>query len=484
MLTIRELTSKIVGGELKATAVVEQYLKILARSKINSFITTIPEEALAQAKNIDAKISKGESLGALAGVPLAVKDIIVTRGLRSTGGSKILDTYVPPYDATVVEKVRKAGAIIVGKTNCDEFAMGSSGENSGYGPTQNPWQTTCVTGGSSSGSAAAVAAGECLAALGTDTGGSIRQPAAFCGVVGLKPTYGRVSRYGLMAMTSSLDQAGPITRNVEDAALILRVIAGHDARDATSSPATVPDYPAALEQDIKGLRVGVAKEFFAEGLAPEVKDLVEQAIDKIRSLGASVVEVSLPTLAYALAAYYVICPSEVSANLARYDGIRFGVREKTKTLFELYSETRGRLLGPEVKRRIMLGTYVLSAGYYEAYYRQAQLARQIIKSDFKQVFDKVEVLAAPTTPTPAFALGSKTADPLTMYLADVYTVPVNIAGLPALSLPCGFTVSALPVGLQLIGPAWSEARLLQLAYHYEQAESWLGRFPAGVNLLY
>ena len=287
-----------------------------------------------------------------------------------------------------------------------------------------------------------------------------------------------------MAMTSSLDQAGPITRNVEDAALILQVIAGHDARDATSSTATVPDYPAALEQDIKGLRVGVAKEFFAEGLAPEVKDLVEQAIDKIRSLGASVVEVSLPTLAYALAAYYVICPSEVSANLARYDGIRFGVREKTKTLFELYSETRGRLLGPEVKRRIMLGTYVLSAGYYEAYYRQAQLARQIIKSDFKQVFDKVEVLAAPTTPTPAFALGSKTADPLTMYLADVYTVPVNIAGLPALSLPCGFTVSALPVGLQLIGPAWSEARLLQLAYHYEQAESWLGRFPAGVNLLY
>lgn len=475
MLSIKELVNKVESGQHKALAVTEDCLKKIKASHLNSFITVTEREALAQAKVVDDKVARGEKVGVLAGVPLAIKDIIVTKGIRCTGGSKILDNYVAPYDATVVECLKKAGAIIIGKTNCDEFAMGSSGENSGFGPTKNPWDTTRVPGGSSSGSASAVAAGECLASLGTDTGGSIRQPAAFCGVVGLKPTYGRVSRYGLMAMTSSLDQAGPITQTVADAASILNVIAGHDDREATSSKLPVENYLAGLTKDIKGLKIGVAKEFFSDGLDKEVKKLVETAIAKMESLGASVVEVSIPTMAFALAAYYVICPSEVSANMARYDGVRYGRREDTNTLFELYTKTRGKLLGAEVKRRIMLGTYVLSAGYYEAYYRKAQLVRQVIKNDFDQVFSKVDILATPTTPTTAFKLNSKITDPLSMYLADVYTVPVNIAGLPAISVPCGFTAESLPVGLQLIGPSWSEAKILQLAHQYEQSESWFER---------
>ena len=483
MLGIQQLTEKIKARELSAVEVVEKFNKTIAASKLNSFITPTPQQALAQARQIDEAITKGEKVGSLAGVPVAIKDVIVTKGIRSTGGSKILDNYLPPYDATVVERLKQAGAIIVGKTNCDEFAMGSSGENSGYGPSNNPWDKTKVTGGSSSGSTAAVAAVECVAALGSETGGSVRQPASFCGVVGLKPTYGRLSRHGLMAMTSSLDQVGPLARTVTDTARILQVIAGQDERDATSSRQSVPDYLANLPKDIKGMRIGVAAEFFADGLQAEVKELVEKAIAKIKSLAATIVEVSLPSLEYALAAYYVICPSEVSANLARYDGIRYGGRAGVESLADLYTKTRGQLLGAEAKRRIMLGTYVLSAGYYEAYYRQALLARQVIKKDFDKIFNKVDILATPTTPTTAFALGSKLADPLSMYLADVYTVPVNIAGLPAISLPCGLA-GGLPVGLQLIGPAWSEDKLLQVAYQYEQSERWREQLPPGVKSVY
>ncbi|HAO81328.1 TPA: Asp-tRNA(Asn)/Glu-tRNA(Gln) amidotransferase GatCAB subunit A [Candidatus Veblenbacteria bacterium] len=483
MLGIQQLTEKIKARELSAVEVVEKFNKTIAASKLNSFITPTPQQALAQARQIDEAITKGEKVGSLAGVPVAIKDVIVTKGIRSTGGSKILDNYLPPYDATVVERLKQAGAIIVGKTNCDEFAMGSSGENSGYEPSNNPWDKTKVTGGSSSGSTAAVAAVECVAALGSETGGSVRQPASFCGVVGLKPTYGRVSRHGLMAMTSSLDQVGPLARTVTDTARILQVIAGQDERDATSSRQSVPDYLANLPKDIKGMRIGVAAEFFADGLQAEVKELVEKAIAKIKSLAATIVEVSLPSLEYALAAYYVICPSEVSANLARYDGIRYGGRAGVESLADLYTKTRGQLLGAEAKRRIMLGTYVLSAGYYEAYYHQALLVRQVIKKDFDKIFNKVDILATPTTPTTAFALGSKLADPLSMYLADVYTVPVNIAGLPAISLPCGLA-GGLPVGLQLIGPAWSEDKLLQVAYQYEQSERWREQLPPGVKSVY
>lgn len=470
MLSIKEYVNEVISGRRQAVAAVGEYLDKIKASQLNSFITVTEEIAFSQAQALDKKISQGESVGCLAGVPVAIKDIILAQGIRSTGGSKILSNYVAPYDATVVERLKNEGAIIVGKTNCDEFAMGSSGENSGYGPTKNPIDTSRVPGGSSSGSAAAVAAQECLASLGTDTGGSIRQPAAFCGVVGLKPTYGRVSRYGLMAMTSSLDQAGPICKSVADAAEILKVIAGYDSKDATSSTEPVDDYTASLENDISGLKVGLAKEFFGDGLDQEVKKIVEQAVAKLESLGAKVVQLSLPTMAYALAAYYVICPSEVSANMSRYDGVRYGVRENTTNLFELYTATRGKLLGSEVKRRIMLGTYALSAGYYDAYYRQAQLARQVIKADFAKAFSEVDILATPTTPTPAFKLNSKITDPLSMYMADVYTVPVNIAGLPAISLPCGLTKENLPVGLQLIGNVWSEAKILQLAYHYEQSQ--------------
>lgn len=476
MLNIRELVDKISKGELSAVEVAEHYNKVIAQSHLNSFITPSPQQALEQAQDIDARLAKGEPLGALAGVPIAIKDVIVTRGLRTTGASKILANYLPPYDATVVARLKEHDALIVGKTNCDEFAMGSSGENSAYGPTKNPWDYTRVPGGSSSGSAAAVAAGECIAALGTDTGGSIRQPASFCGLVGLKPTYGRVSRFGLMAMTSSFDQAGPLTRTVEDAAYILRIIAGQDKYDATTSSRPVPDYLSALSKDIKGLKVGLPREFFTAGLDNQVKILINKAIDKIASLGANIAEVSLPSLEYALAAYYVICPSEVSANLARYDGIRYGQRAEAKNLLDLYCQSRGQLLGPEVKRRIMLGTYVLSAGYYDAYYRQAQLVRQLIKQEFTHLFQQVDILVTPTTPTTAFPLGSKVADPLAMYLADVYTVPVNIAGLPALSLPCGF-INGLPVGLQLVGPPWSEDLLLRAAYQYEQSESWYKQMP-------
>ena len=471
MLGIRELTTKVAAGELSAVEVVTEYAAVIKKSQLNSFITPTLEQAVAAAKAVDERVKRGESVGKLAGVPLAVKDLFVTTGIETTAGSKILRGYVPPYSATVVERLVHEGAIVLGKTNCDEFAMGTSGENSSFGPTKNPWDLTRVPGGSSSGSAAAVAAGECLVALGTDTGGSVRQPASFCGVVGVKPTYGRTSRYGLIAMTSSFDCPGPLARTVEDAAYVLRSIAGRDAHDATSSRQPVPDYVSELPKPIKGLRVGVPREFFAEGLEPGVRAAVEAAITKFGELGAKVVPVSLPSMPYALAAYYVICPSEVSANLARYDGVRYGSRLEASNLYDLYAKTRGALFGAEVKRRIMLGPFVLSAGYYDAYSRTAQAARLAIVRDFAKVFEQVEVLATPTTPTVAFSLGSKVDDPLALYLQDVYTVPANIAGLPAVSVPCGMA-DGLPVGLQLIGQLWGEATMLRAAYHYEQATPW------------
>lgn len=475
--SIQELQSAIASREASVRDVVASYLEAASPNALNAFTCLTEESALRAAEEIDGRLARGERPGPLTGVPLGVKDVITTKGVATTAGSRILEGYEPPYSATVVSKLLGQGCVMIGKMNCDEFAMGSSGENSAYGPTKNPWDVTRVPGGSSSGSAAAVAAGECLAALGTDTGGSIRQPAALCGVVGIKPTYGRVSRFGLLAMTSSFDQAGPLTQTVADAALMLEAMAGHDERDATSLSAPVPLYHDELARGVKGLRVGVPKEFFGEGLQPEVRSCVEEAIGELDKLGAEVKEVSLPSMAYALAAYYVICPSEVSANLARYDGIRFGRRSPgADTLQELYLKTRGGLLGAEVKRRIMLGTYVLSAGYYDAYYRTAQAARSAIRRDFERAFEEVDALVTPTTPTTAFQLDSKTQDPMEMYLADVYTVPVNIAGLPAMSVPCGF-VRGLPVGLQLIGRHLGESELLRLAYAYEQANSWHSRRP-------
>jgi len=472
-LSISELQQGLLGKKFSSVEVVAEYLANIKKydASLHAFLQVNEESALAKAKQLDNKISQGESLGALAGVPMGVKDVIVTKNLATTAGSKILVDFKPPYSATIVEKIESAGAIVLGKTNCDEFAMGTSGENSGFGPTLNPWDKSCVPGGSSSGSAAAVAAQECLVSLGTDTGGSVRQPAAFCGVVGFKPTYGRVSRYGLVAMTSSLDQAGPLARSVADAALVLKNIAGHDSHDATSSQQPVPDYVQDLNKPIRGLKIGVPKEFFSEGLDKNVKEVVQKAIEKVGQLGAEIQEVSLPTMPYALAAYYVICPAEVSTNLARYDGIKFGKRLKGDTLYEVYTKTRGSLLGAEAKRRIMLGTYVLSAGYYEAFYVKAQAARASIKADFDQVFSKVDALIAPTTPTVAFKLGSKTQDPLAMYLADMYTVPANIAGLPAISIPAGL-VDGLPVGVQFIGQSFNESTLLRLAYNFEQATEW------------
>ncbi len=476
MLGIRELVTKVKAGDMSAADVVREHAKNIKHSKLNSFIAPTLDQALVQAEALDEKIRRGEGLGPLAGVPLAVKDVLVTQGVQATAGSKILQGYVPPYGATVVERLTQAGAIVVGKTNCDEFAMGTSGENSAFGPTKNPWDTSRVPGGSSSGSAAAVAAQECLVALGTDTGGSVRQPASFCGVVGVKPTYGRASRYGLIAMTSSFDCPGPFARTVEDAAYVLQAMAGHDPHDATSVHTTVPNYVAELPKPIKGLRVGVPKEFFAEGLDLGVKQVVEEAIAKLEELGAKPREVSLPSMAYALAAYYVICPSEVSANLARYDSVRYGAVAEAATLYERYAKTRGRYFGAEAKRRIMLGTYVLSSGYYDAYYRTAQAARARIKQEFAEVFKTVDALATPTAPTVAFPLGSKANDPLALYLQDVYTVPANIAGLPALSLPCGFSEN-LPVGLQLIAAPFAESTMLRLAYAYEQVTPWHARQP-------
>ena len=478
--TIRLLRERIASRELKAVDLCRESLsRIDQLGELNAFLTVLADRALARAEEIDELANKGQQLPQLAGLILAVKDNMVIRGVRTTAGSRILANYVPPYTATAVERLEAAGAIIVGKTNCDEFAMGSSNENSAYGPVKNPWDTSRVPGGSSGGSAVAVASGMAMCALGSDTGGSIRQPASLCGVVGLKPTYGRVSRYGLIAFGSSLDQIGPLARTTEDAALILGVMAGRDPNDATSSNTPVDDYAAALEGDVKGLRVGVPREYYAEGLDPEVKTTIETAIAKLRELGAVVVDVSLPHTEYAVPVYYLIATAEASSNLARYDGVRYGFRaEETSTLREMYSRTRDQGFGAEVKRRIMLGTYALSAGYYDAYYGKAQKVRALIEGDFRNAFASCDVIATPTSPTPAFKLGEKTENPLEMYLSDIYTITLNLAGVPGISVPCGLSSSGLPIGLQLVGRHFEEATLLRAAHNLERACGFVCKPPA------
>jgi aspartyl-tRNA(Asn)/glutamyl-tRNA(Gln) amidotransferase subunit A len=480
-LTIHEASRGLAAREFSATELVEAILERITSvdNETKAYLTLTPEAALECARSVDASIAAGES-GPLLGIPLAIKDVLCTKGLATTCGSRILEGFVPPYNATAVARLRAAGAIILGKTNTDEFAMGSSTENSAFFTTHNPWDLDRVPGGSSGGSAAAVAADECLGALGTDTGGSVRQPASLCGVVGLKPTYGRVSRYGLIAYASSLDQVGVLAKDVTDAAIMLEAVSGHDPRDSTSLDAPVPQYEAALAQGdgLKCLRIGVPKEYFVEGVDPEVQTSVRAAIDKLVELGATAHEISLPHTDYALPVYYLIAPAEASANLARYDGVRYGLRVDADSPIEMYRATRGQGFGAEVKRRIMLGTYALSAGYYDAYYLKAQKVRTLIKADFDAAFDEVEVIATPVSPTTAFHIGAKTDDPLQMYLSDVLTMSVNLAGNCGISLPCGFDQAGLPVGLQLIGPALAEERILRTAFAYEQATDWHSRRPA------
>lgn len=470
-LTINSLRDRIASRELKAADVCRAALDHIERlSELNAFITITADAAMSRAHEVDRAAERGDLLPPLAGTPIAIKDNMVMRGVRTTAGSRILFNYKPPYTATAVERLETAGAIIVGKTNLDEFAMGSSTENSAYGPVKNPWDTTRVPGGSSGGSAVAVAAGMTLGALGSDTGGSIRQPASLSGVVGLKPTYGRVSRYGLMAFGSSLDQIGPLANSAEDAARILSVIAGHDANDSTSSSVEVDEYESAIGGDISGLRVGVPREYYAAGLDAEVKDSVEAAIMMLEQMGAEIIELSLPHTEYAVPVYYLIATAEASSNLARYDGVRYGFRaEEATSLKGMYSRTRDQGFGAEVKRRIMLGTYALSAGYYDQYYGKAQTARALITQDFQNAFAKCDVIVTPTAPTPAFKLGEKTDDPLEMYLSDIYTITANLAGVPGLSMPCGLSSSGLPIGLQLIGKHFDEATLLRTAHNLEKA---------------
>ena len=445
---------------------------------LHSFITVTPELALEQARGADARRAAGTARGPLDGIPVGIKDIINAKGVRTTAGSRILESFISPYDATVARRLREAGAVWVGKTNCDEFAMGSSNENSAYGGARNPWDTTRVPGGSSGGSASAVAGRQCLGALGTDTGGSIRQPAAHCGVVGLKPTYGRVSRYGVIAYASSLDQVGPMARSVRDCAHLLGAIAGHDGLDSTSVPRPVPDYIAGLDGGVRGLRIGLPKEYFVEGMSPEVEQAVRTAVRQLESLGASIEEVSLPHTEYAVAAYYLIATAEASSNLARYDGTRYGLRvDEGNGLLAMYRQTRGAGFGAEVKRRIMLGTYALSAGYYDAFYLKGQKVRTLIRRDFEQVFARCQAIVTPTAPTTAFRLGEKTTDPLEMYLSDIFTISVNLAGLPGLSLPCGFDSQGLPIGLQIVGQPFDEETVLRTAHAYEQSTGWHGQRP-------
>ena len=448
----------------------EFYARIDRRNaELNTYLTLSRERAYAQADRVDAGIARGETLPPLAGVPIAIKDVISTRGIRTTCASKILETYVPPYDATAVERLEKAGAVFLGKTNCDEFAMGGSNENSAYGPVRNPVAPDRVPGGSSGGSAAAVAAGLAVAALGTDTGGSIRQPGSFCGIPGFMPTYGRVSRYGLIAFASSLDKIGPFAGNVADAAAVMSVIAGHDENDSTSAPVPVPDYAAETRKPVQGLRIGVPEDYFGAGLDAEVKEKVEAGIALLERLGCRRIPLRMPHTEYAIATYYIIATAEASSNLARYDGVRYGLRAPGATLTEMYRQTRERGFGPEVKRRIMLGTYALSAGYYDAYYLRAQSVRALIARDFADAFQKVDAIITPTAPTAAFRLGEKTSDPLQMYLADIYTVTGSLAGVPGISVPCGKTKAGLPVGMQVFGPHFNEGCVLQIAHAFEQA---------------
>jgi aspartyl-tRNA(Asn)/glutamyl-tRNA(Gln) amidotransferase subunit A len=478
-LTLHDAARRLRSGEITSLQLTEAIFDRIAATddRIRAYLTLDRDAALDSARRADERLRAGDSDTPLLGIPIAAKDNFLTQGLRTTCASKILGEFVPPFDATVIRKLRAAGAVIVGKTNLDEFAMGSSAENSAFFPTRNPWNLERIPGGSSGGSAAAVAADQCLAALGTDTGGSIRQPAAFCGIVGVKPTYGRVSRYGIIAFASSMDQVGPMTKDVRDTALLLEAIAGHDPADATSARRAVPCYAETLGGDIKGLRVGIPKEYFVAGMEASVEHAVRLAVRGLEKNGAVIEEISLPHSEYAVAVYYIVATAEASSNLARYDGMRYGYRADAGDLTETYRITRDQGFGAEVKRRIMLGTYALSAGYYDAYYLKAQRARTLIKRDFDQAFQRCDAIVTPTSPTTAFKLGEKTEDPLQMYLSDICTISANLAGLPALSLPCGFDADRMPIGMQIIGKQFDEATILRLAYHYEQSTEWHERKP-------
>jgi aspartyl-tRNA(Asn)/glutamyl-tRNA(Gln) amidotransferase subunit A len=461
------LNAKKISARELAT---EFYGRIERRNpELNAYLTLSPERAYAQADRIDLSVARGENLPPLAGVPMAIKDVISTRGVRTTCASKMLENYMPAYDATAVERLERAGAVLLGKTNCDEFAMGGSNENSAYGPVHNPVAPDRVPGGSSGGSAAAVAAGLAVAALGTDTGGSIRQPASFCGIPGLMPTYGRVSRYGLVAFASSLDKIGPLAGTVADAAAVVSVIAGHDENDSTSAAIAVPDYASETQKPIQGLRIGIPEDYFAEGIDAEVKEKVESGIELLERLGCKRIPLHMPHTDFATAVYYVLATAEASSNLARYDGVRYGLRVPGTTLTEMYRNTRENGFGTEVKRRIMLGTYVLSSGYYDAYYLRAQSVRTLVARDFADAFKKADVIVTPTAPTAAFGLGEKIADPLQMYLADIYTVTGSLAGVPGISVPCGKNRTGLPIGMQIFGPHFAEGRVLQVARAFEEA---------------
>ena len=479
-LTISEAAEQLDRRDISAVELTRAHLERIARieGSVRAFVTTTDQQATLAAEQSDERRRTGMSRGPLDGIPLAIKDVLCTRGVRTTCSSRMLEHFVPPYDATVIARLRNAGAVFVGKTNMDEFAMGSSTENSAFFPTRNPWDLQRVPGGSSGGSAAAVAAGEAMGALGSDTGGSVRQPGALTNTVAMKPTYGRVSRFGLIAFASSLDQIGPFTRSARDAALLMQAIAGHDPQDSTSVDTPTPDYIGALTGDIAGLRVGVPGEYLVEGTEPGVRKVVEQAVETLRSLGAEIGECSLPHTRFGVAAYYIIAPSECSANLARYDGVKYGFAptDRTDDLIEYVSRTREAGFGPEVKRRIMLGTYALSSGYYDAYYLKAEQVRTLIKRDFEQAFERFDILLGPTSPTVAFKIGDKISDPYAMYLNDVFTIPANLAGIPGVSIPGGFS-DGLPVGVQLLGPAWGEDRLLRVADAFQRVTDYHQRWP-------
>jgi len=479
-LTIHELQEKIKNGDVSATQITESVFSRIdaVEERVHSYIRLIKDEAFAAAAKADENIKKGD-IKPLTGIPVALKDIVCTKGITTTCGSHILHNFIPPYNATVVEKLKDAGAVFVGKTNMDEFAMGSSTETSYFGPTRNPWDMERIPGGSSGGSATAVAADECIASIGADTGGSIRQPAALCGVVGMKPTYGRVSRFGLIAFASSLDQIGPFTKDVEDCAIMMNVLAGYDSKESTSVDIEVPDYRQFVGRDIKGWKIGIPKEYFVDGIDPEVNAAIKKAITVIEQSGGQCVDISLPHTQYSVATYYIIAPAEASSNLARYDGVRYGFRSAdVRELLEMYRTTRMQGFGAEVKRRIMIGTYALSAGYYDAYYKKASQVRALIKRDFEEAFKKCDVILTPTTPTPAFKIGEKTDDPLQMYLSDIFTISTNLAGIPGISVPCGFTSGGLPIGVQFLAGHFEEGKLIQVASAYERNAKIEKRRPA------
>ena len=479
-LTIKEASELLKKKEISPVELTQSILDRIndKDDNLNTYVTVLADKALESAKQAEAEITAGNYLGPLHGIPLGLKDIFITKDITTTCGSKMLENFIPPYDATVTQKLLNSGAVILGKNNMDEFAMGSSTETSYFGPTRNPWDLERVPGGSSGGSASATAASLCLGSVGTDTGGSIRQPAALCGVVGMKPTYGRVSRFGMIAFASSLDQAGPITKTVEDTAIILNAISGPDPNDSTCLNVPVPDYTKSLNNDLKGLKIGIPKEYFVEGMDKDVEDASRKAISVMENLGAELIEISLPHTEYAVLTYYIIAPSEASSNLARYDGVKYGFRaEGAESLKDMYFKTRAQGFGDEVKRRIMLGTYALSSGYYDAYYLKAQKVRTLIKNDFDEAFKIVDAIVAPTTPEVAFKIGEKTQDPIKMYLSDVLTIPCNIAGLPGISVPCGFSSKGLPIGIQVLGKPFDEETVIHVAHAYEQSTNWGDKRP-------